>query len=159
MKKLSEKKKGKLKWALTIVSVVLSVITLVALCVGLGNLASTKTLGNSDYAIGTINEDGKVVDSKQSAYTKNTYKTEDMSIEIDEETATITYKVAFYDKDGKFVSMTNALSEDFDTTNIPENATEFRIVVTPLAVDGEAVELNIFNVSKYTSQLDVTINK
>ncbi len=159
MKKLSEKKKSKLKWALSIVSIVLSVITLVALCVGLGNLASTKTLGNSDYAIGTINEDGKVVDSKQSAYTKNTYKTEDMSIDIDEETATITYKVAFYDKDGKFVSMTEALDEDFDTTNIPETATEFRIVVTPLAVDGEAVELNIFNVGKYTSQLDVKVSK
>lgn len=153
------KTKNKLKWALTIVSVVLSVITLVALCVGLGNLATTKTLSNGDYAIGTINEDGKVVDSKQSAYTKNTYKTEDMSIEIDEETATITYKIAFYDKDGKFISMTDVLSEDFDTTNIPETATEFRVVITPLAVDGEPVELNIFNVSKYTSQLDVVVNK
>lgn len=159
MTKLSEKKKSRLKWALTIVSVVLSVVTLVAVCVGLGNLATTKTLNNGDYAIGTINEDGKVVDSKQSAYTKDTYSTEDMSIDIDEETATITYKVAFYDKDGKFVSMTNAMSEDFDTTNIPETATEFRIVVTPLAVDGEPVELNIFNVSKYTSQLDVVVNK
>lgn len=159
MKKLTEKKKSKLKWALTIVSVVLSVITLVALCVGLGNLATTKTLSNGDYAIGTINENGKVADSKQSAYTKKAYKTENMSIEIDEETATITYKVAFYDKDGKFVSMTDALDEDFDTTSIPETATEFRVVITPNQVDGEAVELNIFNVSKYTSQLDVVVNK
>lgn len=159
MNKLNEKKKGKLKLGLSIVSIVLSIITLVAVCVGLGNLADNKTLGNNDYAIGTINATGKVVESKQSAYTKNTYATDGMVIELNEETATITYKVAFYDKDGKFVSMTEALDKDFETTTIPETATTFRVVVTPLAVDGNAVELNIFNVGKYTSQLKVTIKK
>lgn len=159
MKKLTEKNKSKLKWVLSIVSIVLSVITLVALCVGLGNLAKTETLGNTDYGIGTINETGKVIESRQSAYTKNDYSTDGMIVELDEETATITYKLAFYDKDGKFVSMTEALDKDFDTTNIPSSATTFKVVITPLAVDGEPVELNIFNVGKYTSQLKVTVNK
>lgn len=159
MKKLSEKKKNKFKFALTIVSVVLSIITLIAVCVGLGNLAETKKLTNNDFAIGTINETGKVVESKQSAYTKKAYSVDGMSIELDEETATITYKVAFYDKDGSFVSMTDSLDEDFVTSTIPATAKTFRVVVTPLAVDGEPVELSIFNVGKYTSQIQVTINK
>lgn len=156
---MTEKSKSKLKMALSIISVILSIITIVALFVGLGKLADTKTLSNSDYSIGTINESGKIVESKQSAYSKDTYSVDGMSIELDEETATITYKVAFYDKDGKFVSMTDTLDADFNTANIPETAETFRVVITPLAVDGEPVELNIFNVGKYVSQLKVTFNK
>lgn len=156
---MTEKKKNKLKWALTIVSIVLSVITLVAVCVGLGNLSATKTLSNSDFSTGAINATGKVVESKQSAVSKKAYSVDGMSIELDEETATVTYKVAFYAEDGSFVSMSDALDEDFDTSTIPSTAKTFRVVVTPLAVDGEAVELNIFNIGKYVSQLKVTFNK
>lgn len=152
-------KKGKLKWLLTIVSVVLSIATLVAVCVGLNNLADTKSVNKSDYAIGTINETGKVVESKQSAYMKDAESVDGLTIDIDEETATITYKVAFYDEDGNFISMTESLESDFDATNIPENADTFRVVITPYAVDGENVELSIFNMGKYTSQLDVSFNK
>jgi len=156
---LTEKKKNKLKWWLTLTSIVLSVATLVAVCVGLGKIGDTKNVSNSDYAIGTINETGKIVDSKQSAYMKDAETIDGLVIDIDEETATITYKVAFYDEDGKFISMTESQESDFDATNIPENADTFRVVITPYQVDGENVELNIFNMSKYTSQLDVSYNK
>ena len=146
--------------ALSIVSVVLSVITLIALVIGLNNITtSTRNVDNGDYAIGTINETGKIVESKQSAYMKDAETIDGLTIEIDEETATITYKVAFYDEDGKFISMTESQDADFDTANIPENADTFRVVITPYQVDGENVELNIFNMSKYTSQLDVSYNK
>lgn len=151
-------KSNKFKGILAIVSIVLSVVTLVALCVCLGNVTTTKTLRNSDYAIGTINESGIVVESKQHIYTEDSYSVEDMVIELEED-ASITYKVAFYDKDGKFVSISDTQSADFDTTNVPATATEFRIVITPNAVDGEAVELTIFNMSKYTGQLSVVVNK
>lgn len=156
---MTTKKKNKLKWFLTITSVILSIATLVAVCVGLKNLTDTKSVSKSDYAIGTINETGKIVESKQSAYMKDAESVDGLVIEIDEETATITYKVAFYDEDGKFISMTENQDADFDTTNIPETADTFRVVVTPYQVDGENVELNIFNVGKYTSQLDVSFNK
>lgn len=156
---MTTKKKNKLKWLLSIGSVILSVVTLVAVCVGLSNLADTKKVSKTDYAIGTINETGKVVESKQSAYMKEAETVDGLSIEIDEETATITYKVAFYDEDGNFISATENLDADFDATSIPENADTFRVVITPYQVDGENVELNILNVGKYTSQLDVTFNK
>lgn len=152
-------KKGKLKWLLTIVSVVLSIATLVAVCVGLNNLADTKSVNNGDYSIGAISETGKIVESKQSAYMKDAESVDGLTIDIDEETATITYKVAFYDEDGNFISMTESMESDFDANNIPENADTFRVMITPYQVDGENVELNIFNMGKYTSQLDVSFNK
>ena len=157
---MTERKKSKLKMVLSIVSVVLSVMTLIALVIGLNNIAtSTKNVSNSDYAIGTISEAGKIVESKQSAYMKDAESVDGLVIELDEDTATITYKVAFYDEDGKFISMTESLDADFDATNIPENADTFRVVITPYQVDGENVELNIFNMGKYVSQLDVSFNK
>lgn len=158
--KMTEKKKGKIKWFLTIMSVVLSIATLVAVCVGLNNLTqTTKNVDRNDYAIGTIAESGKIVESKQSAYMKDAESVHGLTIEIDEETATITYKVAFYDEDGKFISMTEEMETDFESTNVPANAVTFRVVITPYQVDGENVELNIFNLGKYTSQLDVSFAK
>lgn len=154
------KKKNKLKLILSCVSIVLSIITLVALVVGLNNITTqTKDVSKSDYAVGTINETGKIVESKKSAYMKDAETIDGLTIEIDEETATITYKVAFYDEDGKFISITESLDADFDATNIPETADTFRVVITPYQVDGENVELNIFNMGKYTSQLDVSFSK
>lgn len=157
---MTEKKKSKLKLILSCVSIFLSIMTLIALVIGLNNITtSTKNVSNSDYAIGTINDTGKIVESKQSAYMKDAETIDGLVIEIDEETATITYKVAFYDEDGNFISMTDAMETDFDATTIPETADTFRVVITPYAVDGENVELNIFNMNKYTSQLDVSYNK
>ncbi len=153
------KKKEQTKWWLTIVSVVLSLATFIALCLGFSKMTETKTIGAINYTIGSINESGKIVESKQSAYTRSTYSVEGMTIKLDEKTSTITYRVAFYDEDDVFVSMTEALSTDFSDDLIPTTAKTFRILVTPETVDGEPVKLNIFNVTKYTNQLKVTIKK
>ena len=126
---MTTKKKNKLKWLLTITSAVLSVVAIVGVCFGLSNLAKTKSVDNGDFAVGTIvAESGKIVESKHSAYMKDAENVDGLTIDIDEETATITYKVAFYDEDGKFISMTETMDEDFDATNIPENATQFSYV-------------------------------
>ena len=156
---MTEKKKNKLKFVLTIVSIILSIASLVAIIVGFRNNADTEKVTNSDYSIGTINETGKIVESKQSLYMKDAETIDGLVIELDEETATITYKVAFYDEDGKFISMTDSLEADFESTSIPETADTFRVVITPYQVDGENVELNIFNMNKYTSQLEIEFNK
>jgi len=156
---MTDRKKKKINIILTITSIVLSVLALAGVMVALHKDNTTKTATTTMFSIGTINETGKVVESKQNAYLKDMQTTDGLQIELDEETATITYKVAFYDEEGAFVSMTEALETDFDAENIPENATQFRVVITPLAVDGEAVELNIFNMAKYVNQLEVTFNK
>ena len=148
-------KSKKTNLILTITAVVLSVLALAGVIVSM-NKSNLKTASMTSYSIGAINDAGKVIESKQSAYLRDMQTINGMSITLDEETATITYKVAFYNEDGEFVSMTESLDADFDATNIPETATQFRVVITPLSVDGEAVELNIFNFSKYTNQLEVS---
>lgn len=144
---------------LTITAIVLSVLALAGVMVSMYKSNSTTKVNSSMYTIGAINETGKVVESRQSAYLRDMQKIDGLTIELDEETATITYKVVFYNEDGEFVSMTESLDADFDAETIPETATQFRVIITPYAVDGEAVELNIFNVGKYVNQLEVSFNK
>lgn len=152
-------RKEKAQWLLVLTAIVLSVIALVSAVIGLNKHETTTNVTNSMYAVGTIDETGKIIDSKKSAYMKDLHTTENLTIDIDEETATITYKVAYYDEDEKFLSMTDSLSNDLDETTIPENAKYFRVVVTPNQVDEEDVKLNFFNKSNYTSQLEITFNK
>lgn len=156
---MTKTKKEKAKWWLTIGAVVLSVVALVSAIIGLTKNITTTKLGSTDYAIGSVDSTGKVIDSKKSVYSKDLNTTDNLTIDIDEDTATITYKVAYYDENEKFVSMTEAMSKDLDTTSIPSTAEYFRVIITPNQVDGEDVTLNIFNMSKYTSQIEVTFDK
>lgn len=156
---MTKTKKEKAKWWLTIGAVVLSVVALVSAIIGLTKNITTTKLGSTDYAIGSVDSTGKVIDSKKSVYSKDLNTTDNLTIDIDEDTATIIYKVAYYDENEKFVSMTEAMSKDLDTTSIPSTAEYFRVIITPNQVDGEDVTLNIFNMSKYTSQIEVTFDK
>ena len=150
------KRKGKI--ALIVISVILSLVSLVATIVGFSNLATTRTIKATDYAIGTINETGNIVDSKKSTYLKDMVTIEDMEITIDED-AQITYKLVFYDEEEKYISTTESLAKDYDVSTTPENAKYFRVVITPNQVDEEDVKLNFFNVRKYTNMLEIKIAK
>lgn len=154
MKLKSALKSNKFRWAMTVVSVVLSIVTLVSLFVGLSNLQETKTMQNSAYHIGTIDDSGKVVESRQFIYS-DIATTENMKIEIAED-GTITYKVVFYDESKDFVSASDFLEVDFDTTSTPTTAKYFRVLITPYQVDGENVTINIFNITKYVNMLSVS---
>ena len=76
---------------------------------------------------GTINETGKIIESKKSIYSDMT-TIEDMEITL-AENSNITYKVVFYDEDENFISMTESVETDFDTTANPENAEYFELFV------------------------------
>ena len=150
-------KRSKASLVVSIVAVLLSVLTVLGLAIGIGNskITSTKVKG-FDYKNGAINESGKVIESNESAVLKSTKTVKDMSIELDEETATITYKVAFYDEEGNFLSMTEEQNGDFDVTAVPENASTFNVMITPNDVDGDAVKLDVFNRGKYVKQLTIS---
>ena len=90
---------------------------------------------------------------------KDTESVEGLTIDIDEDNATISYRVAFYDEEGEFVSITDYLETDYDETVTPETAESFRVLITPDQVDGEDVEINIFTIAKYANQLDVAYSK
>lgn len=150
-------KKAKTSLVVSIVSAVLSVATILGLAIGIGNSQITTVKANAnDFKNGAITETGKIVESNESAVLKEMATVEDMKIEVDEETCTITYKVAFYDEEENFITATEDLSEDFDVANVPENAKFFRVMVTPNEVDGEAVKLNVFNRAKYLKQITVS---
>lgn len=157
---MTERRKHNIKWVITIISFVMSLVMFGAFIFGIFNKSdkTTDDMGLFDWGIGTVDEGGKVVDSKKSAYTKDLESVNGLEITLDDD-ATVTYKVAFYDEDKNYISVTEVLDENYDATLTPENAKYFRVVVTPYQVDGEDVKINVFNVNKYVKQLDVTFSK
>lgn len=152
-------KNDKFKWILTGLAMVLVIGVLVSVCISLGNLHTSRTVASSDYAITSISPTtGKNVDSKLHIAMKNKETVDGLEITLDDN-AQITYKVAFYDEDGKFVSMTESQSSDFDTTNIPSTAKLFRVEITPNKVDNKDVEITIWNIGNYTNQISIVYNK
>lgn len=152
-------KNKKINNLLTGISVLLIIGLLVALCVNVGKLNTSRKVINSDYAITSISSTtGKDVDSNLHISMKNKKAVDGLSIKLSDN-AQITYKVAFYDEDGAFVSMTTAQSADFDNSNIPSTAKTFRVEITPNQVDGKDVTITIWNISNYTAQLTIVYNK
>ena len=155
-------RKNKLTWWLVVISFVMSAVMFGAFIFGVVSNdtdSTTDVLSSSDYTLGTIDETGKILESKKSAYTKDMYDVTDLEITVDEETVTVTYRVVYYDEDKEFISATDEFEGDYETTSLPENAKYFRLVVTPYMVDGEDVTLTVFNKAKYVEQLEVTYKK
>ena len=155
-------RKNKLTWWLVVISFVMSAVMFGAFIFGVVSNdtdSTTDVLSSNDYTLGTIDDSGKILESKKSAYTKDMYDVTDLEITVDEETVTVTYRVVYYDEDKEFISATEELEGDYEITSLPENAKYFRLVVTPYMVDGEDVTLTVFNKAKYVEQLEVTYKK
>ena len=159
MSKICNTKKDRWKWFLIFGAVALVVVMIVGIFLKLGRMETSQTLSNTSYSIGSIDtSSGKVIESRQNAYTKSMYKVDNMEITLSDD-ATISYKVFFYDKDKDFISATNSLNADFDLNTLPSSAEYFRVVITPAQVDGENVVLNLINLSKYTNQIRIVVVK
>ena len=160
MAKFRKGKKGKVKTLLVVLSFLMSLLTTVSVIFALTNdKKTTENVGSLDYVLGTIDENGKMVDSKKSIVMEDAETVDGLTIDIDEEVATISYRVVFYDEEGAYISTTNMLETDYEATSTPEGAETFRVVITPYQVDGEDVTISFFGVSKYAKQLDITYNK
>lgn len=154
--------KAKTRTTLVIISVALSVIALVAAIFGIFTPSTPKDIdavGRFDWVIGSISDTGKLVESSRSIYTKDMMDVNKIEIDISDDDAIITYKVVFYDEAKEFVSMTDALTSDYDVESLPESAEYFRVLVTPAEVDEEPVEVTVFNMSKYINQIEITYSK
>ena len=122
------------------------------------NLQANRKLTTNDYSIGAVSVDtGKIIESKQNYYSEM-FEIDGAEIKVKED-ATASYKVFFYDEDKAYISCTDALAEDLSAESIPETAKYFRVMVTPALVDGEPVECKHLNMSKYISQISITIAK
>ena len=156
-----KKKNNKILWFLTIIAIVLSAIACTSIfTIPFFNNDDEKIeLDRFDYTFGTIdNDSGKLLDSKKSIRTRDLHSIEGIDIDLKDD-ATVSYKVAYYDADKKFVSVSEETNGDYDVETAPEEAVYVRIFVTPYQIDGEDVILNVFNIGKYVDQIEVTVNE
>lgn len=151
-------KNDKFKWILTAIGFALIAVLIFSLFSAFNSTQTTTKLTTTSYHIGSLDTTtGNIIESKKNIYS-NIEQTKDLDIDL-KDNATITYKVAFYDEDEKFISITTSQSTDFDNTNIPSTAEYFRVLITPFQIDGEDVEVTIWNLNKYSSMITVEYAK
>lgn len=157
---MSYKRKSKVRWTITIISFVMSIIMFGAFVFGLFTAPpkTTDNVGALDYVIGSIDDSGKMIESYKSIYTKDMHSVSGLKVEVEKDSSFITYKVVFYDEDKNYISATEALANNYDETLAPEGAEYFRVVVTPNQVDGEDVVITALNIKKYSKQIAITYN-
>ena len=90
------------------------------------------------------------------------FKIDGFEIDVADD-ASIQFVVICYDAEEKFIGTVNGqgdMSEEKMTElGFNENTVYFRVVINPAPVDGEPVELNLFNKAKYADQLTITYKK
>lgn len=150
--------RNKTKNTLIVVAFALVFVLLIGVFAKFNSMETTKNLGTTSFAIGSINDTGGVIESEQNIYLKEMQSTKGLTIKLEKD-ATISYKVFYYDKDGKFDSKSESLKADLDSETIPETAVYFRVLITPAEVDSKPVTVTILNMSKYVDQLKITISK
>ena len=118
--------------------------------------SDTKTLSANmfTYQVGSVDEEGEFIKDTSSCITKKFITTKGLSIEVCKN-PTIEYVVHFYNEDNEYISSTEVLTADFDSSTIPEGAEFVKISVTP-TLDSEVSNLEI---SGYAGQLTITYNK
>ena len=147
------RKSNKVMLAVLCIAVIVLAGTVTVLAIQL-NRTTTATLSGTAYAVGTLDENGKVAESKENIYTKDLISVDGLKITVKEK-ADVQYKLYFYDADEAFVSASEEwLTADFDGT-IPETAKYVRVVIDPI----EDNEVSVFEVLGYANQLTVTYNK
>lgn len=111
------------------------------------------------FEIGSLNENGKYVESKGSLYTKEAIeinKGDEIKFTLDFD-GNIEYQLFYYNGNDVFESRTDVMNVNF--THIAENdGCRIRVLVTPIwdeDVDVEKRTINLFTMSKYTSQLTI----
>ncbi len=147
------RKSNKVMLAVLCIAVIVLVGTVTVLAIQL-NRTTTATLFGTAYAVGTLDDNGKVAESKENIYTKDLISVDGLKITVKEK-ADVQYKLYFYDADKAFVSASEEwLTADFEGT-IPDTAKYVRVVIDPI----EDNEVSVFEVLGYANQLTVTYNK
>lgn len=160
------KKKGLWKKILLFLIIGLTAITSVTCLLKITGKETTRTLSRLDYAIASIDStSGKQIESNQNIVTKDFLSVKDMEIKLSDD-ATISYRIVFYDAEKKMLAsgaVTDSKTVDFDEDDFTAlnktTAKYFKVVVTPAQVDGNAVNLNVFNVGGYINQITISCHK
>ena len=145
-----------IKWIIAFLLIIGLVATTVTLFVKLDRQTTVTEIGAEAYIIGTLDDEGAAEEGNASIVTRNAFTVDGLKVEIADD-ATVTYTLYFYGEDDTFISKTDALTEDFDGSAIPENAETAKIVITPTDDDDSTVDLT--EVLGYSGQVTVTVNR
>ena len=144
------------KWVIVFLLILGLIATTVTLFVKVDRQTTVTEIGAEAYKIGVLDDSGAETDGDTAIVTRNAVTTDGLKADIADD-ATVTYTLYFYDADGEFISKTEALSEDFDGSEIPENAETAKIVITP--TDDEDGKVDLTEVLGYAGQVTVTVNR
>ena len=144
------------KWVITFLLLLGLIATTVTLFVKLDRQTTVTEIGVEAYMIGELDDSGEQTDGDTSIVTRNAVTTDGLKVEIADD-ADVTYTIYFYGSEDEFISKTDALTEDFDGSAIPENAETAKIVITPTADEDGKVTLT--EVLGYAGQVTVTVNR
>ena len=144
------------KWIVVFLLVIGLAGAVVTLFIMLDRQTTVTEIGAEAYIIGTLDDEGAKADGDTSIVTRNAVTTDGLKVEIADD-AEVTYTIYFYGSEDEFISKTDALTEDFDGSAIPENAETAKIVITPTADEDGKVDLT--EVLGYAGQVTVTVNR
>ena len=150
------KTSDKIKWIIAFLLILRLIATTVTLFVKLDRQTTVTEIGAEAYMIGTLDAEGAEADGDTPIVTRNAITTDGLTVEIADD-AEVTYTIYFYGSEDEFISKTDALTEDFDGSAIPENAETAKIVITPTADEDGKVDLT--EVIGYAGQVTVTVNR
>ena len=108
-------------------------------------------LKTMNFEIASVQEDGSVDSSGNSALVSDYVKAEGIEITV-EENAKAGYKVHYYDTDKKYISSSDVLDEDYSLT-APEGTEYVRIEIIPI----DDNYITIFEKNEYSNQINVTV--
>ena len=144
------------KWVVVFLLVIGLIGAVITLFVMVDRQTTVTEIGAEAYIIGTLDDEGAKADGDTSIVTRNAVTTDGLKVEIADD-ADVTYTIYFYGSEDEFISKTDALTEDFDGSAIPENAETAKIVITPTADEDGKVDLT--EVIGYAGQVTVTVNR
>ena len=144
------------KWVITFLLLLGLIATTVTLFVKLDRQTTVTEIGAEAYMIGALDDEGTKADGDASIVTRNAITTDGLKVKIADD-AEVTYTIYFYGSEDEFISKTDALTEDFDGSAIPENAETAKVVITPTADEDGKVDLT--EVLGYAGQVTVTVNR
>lgn len=152
----------KIKWnwksILSIIVVIALLMGTLALVIGLTSGNNRTKIKSGAFSRGSLDSNGKYVDTKQSIYTKEAFGALGLRVEPDFEFVG-TYDVFYYDYNDKFLEsktqLTGIYDEDYPLAMMA------RIVIHPaIPSDENSKEFKIgwLEVGSYVNQFDITVN-
>lgn len=148
--------------ALIVLVVLLSIV-----CIGslarLKKVDTTRDLGQGVFVwkVGTLDEaDGDFEKASNAIVTRNYYGVNGLTLDLTEqaeENNDITYQLFYFDEDEEYISASDILEADADSTSlsIPETAKYFKVVIYPANDE----KITLFEVNDYANMLLITIDK